>query len=74
MIVLIWLIIMIFIPFIAIMIMNLHFAIWDNKRQEEMQKEKLKAELDYLAMKNATKLSYGEKQRLNFALGKHWKR
>lgn len=70
----IWLFIIIFLPTILVMAMNLSFAIWDNKRKHEIEKEKLNTELEYLAMKRATKLSYGERQRLNFALGKHWKR
>lgn len=70
----IWPVIMIFILVFLVMIINLSWKIKKSKIEEEIRKEKLKAELDYLAMKNATKLSYGEKQRLNFALGKHWKR
>lgn len=69
-----WLVILVFILVIAVMIINLSWKIQRNKIETEVKMEKLKAERDYLAMKQATKLSYGEKQRLNFALGKHWKR
>ncbi|MGJ0847385.1 hypothetical protein ACR77J_11910 [Tissierella praeacuta] len=70
----IWLIIMISIPVVLAMIINLSWKIQRSKIDEKIRKEKLKSELDYLAMKQATKLSYGERQRLNLALGKHWKR
>ncbi|TCU72828.1 hypothetical protein EV204_105164 [Tissierella praeacuta] len=70
----IWLLIMIFIPVVLAMIINLSWKIQRNKIDEKIRMDKLKAERDYLAMKQATKLSYGERQRLNFALGKHWKR
>lgn len=70
----IWLIIIISVPVVLVMIMNLSFAIWESERQHKLKQAKLKAELEDLAIKKSAKLSYGEKQRLNFALGKHWKR
>lgn len=69
----IWLIVVVFISIVLTMTTSLCWRIQKNNLEEETRKEKLKTELDYLAMKNATKLSYGEKQRLDFALGKHWK-
>ncbi len=59
---------------ILVMAINLHWKMQRFKHERQMIKERFKVESEYLAMKEATKLSYGEKQRLNFALGKHWKR
>lgn len=68
------LLVMIFIPVILVMAIDLSWKIQRSKIDEKIRMDKLKAERDYLDMKQATKLSYGERQRLNFALGKHWKR
>ncbi|OZV12361.1 hypothetical protein CIW83_09700 [Tissierella sp. P1] len=68
------LLVIIFIPVILVMAIDLSWKIQRSKIDEKIRMDKLKAERDYLDMKQATKLSYGERQRLNFALGKHWKR
>lgn len=47
----------------------------DNEKQRrKMELEKLKIDLELEAMKRNAKLTYAEKQRLNFAMGRHWKR
>lgn len=44
------------------------------KQKRDMELEKLKMDLQIERMRMETKLSYAEKQRVNFAKGRHWKR